>query len=367
MLARVLTAGVGQITFSALCSDENVADAPTSTPATERIAVRRAMSACHAFATIASSARAASSPTTPLISPKRRPCTASAPKKMLATAITMTSVGAIEKAAKNAIAAENIRQWSCAHCVSGAAIHETSRAASMCGLARRARGSGSGSGFGRGCPGSSGRRRVRPRVPSVVIGVGLRTDVSLGRPRACRRVQKNGALPHGKHAPFVPCRVRTSGLLRRRSRSAESPIPRISSSTSSGRISPSAVEIVVAVRRRRLAGAVAVRVAREFGIRLAERVGVEFVLDVARVALLALHVRAAVRRIARPQRAGAVPLADFHSVPFRTGPVCFRSSLTSACEPCFELHYSCRVMFRTGACREPRQRTRPRAGSGHGA
>jgi len=110
MLSRVLTAGVGQMTLSALCSEENVADAPISTPATERIAVLRAMSACHAFATIASSVRAASTPTTPLISAKSRPCTASAPKKTLATAITMTSVGASENAAKNAIAAENIRQ-----------------------------------------------------------------------------------------------------------------------------------------------------------------------------------------------------------------------------------------------------------------
>ena len=41
MLSRVLTAGVGQMTLSALCSEENVADAPISTPATERIAAAR--------------------------------------------------------------------------------------------------------------------------------------------------------------------------------------------------------------------------------------------------------------------------------------------------------------------------------------
>ncbi len=110
MLLRAPTAGVGQITFSALCKDENVADAPSSTPASDRIAVLRAISACHALATMASSACSASAPTTPVISSKRRPCTASAPKKMLATAITITSVGASEKTAKNAIAAENIRQ-----------------------------------------------------------------------------------------------------------------------------------------------------------------------------------------------------------------------------------------------------------------
>lgn len=112
MLARVPTAGVGQITLSALCSDEKVADAPISTPAIDSTAVRRAMSACHAFATIASSVCAASAPTMPLISAKSRPCTASAPKKMLATEMTMTSVGASENAAKNEIAAENMRQWS---------------------------------------------------------------------------------------------------------------------------------------------------------------------------------------------------------------------------------------------------------------
>lgn len=37
----------------------------------------------------------------------------------------MTSVGASENAAKNAIAAENIKQWSCVHCVTGSTIHES--------------------------------------------------------------------------------------------------------------------------------------------------------------------------------------------------------------------------------------------------
>src|SRR5580698_3293851 len=90
----------------------------------ERIAVLVAISACHALATIASSPCAASAPTTPAISPNRRPCTASAPKKMLATAMMITSVGASENAAKNAIDAENITQWSWLHCVTGSTIQD---------------------------------------------------------------------------------------------------------------------------------------------------------------------------------------------------------------------------------------------------
>jgi hypothetical protein len=106
----VLATGDGQMTLSAVCSEENVADAPTSTPTPDRIAVLVAMSACQALATIASSPWAASVPTMPAISPNRRPWTASMPKNMLATAMMITRVGARENAAKNAIDAENITQ-----------------------------------------------------------------------------------------------------------------------------------------------------------------------------------------------------------------------------------------------------------------
>src|ERR1700688_827427 len=124
MLSRVPATGAGQMTLSAVWSDEKVADAPTSTPTPDTIAVLLAMSACHALATIASRLWAASAPTTSAISPNRRPWTASAPKKMLATAMMITRVGASEKAAKNAIDAENMTQWSCDHWTIGSWIQD---------------------------------------------------------------------------------------------------------------------------------------------------------------------------------------------------------------------------------------------------
>src|ERR1700692_2170849 len=107
MLSRVPATGAGQMTLSAVWSDEKVADAPTSTPTPDTIAVLLAMSACHALATIAS-----------------RLWAASAPKKMLATAMMITRVGASEKAAKNAIDAENMTQWSCDHWTIGSWIQD---------------------------------------------------------------------------------------------------------------------------------------------------------------------------------------------------------------------------------------------------
>jgi hypothetical protein len=84
---------------------------------------------------------------------------------------------------------------------------------------------------------------------------------------------------------------------------------------------------------------------------------VEFIFDITRVTLLALHVRAAVRRIARAQRAGSVPLADLHAT-FFIGIQCASAHVSLL----VRVPSLAQVPFRTDALTQKQKAPRFRAG-----